>query len=112
MKNIYKALCFVVLATVMYGFNVNLIKHYLQDVKPIAIATGNFVAIVIPAFSVLAFSGFFTAQTFEKIKIGSIAIEDNSSDYVPPPLVPTTAKKFIKPLLVSAQTGGIWWRVN
>jgi len=53
-----------------------------------------------------------TAQTFEKIKIGSIAIEDNSSDYVPPPLVPTTAKKFIKPLLTSAQGGGIWWRAN
>jgi drug/metabolite transporter (DMT)-like permease len=64
---------FVVLATVMYGFNVNIIKHYLQDVKPIAIATGNFVAIVIPAFSVLAFSGFFTAQTFENEAIyGSI----------------------------------------
>ena len=51
---------FVVLATVMYGFNVNIIKHYLQDVKPIAIATGNFAAIVIPAFLVLIFSDFFS----------------------------------------------------
>jgi drug/metabolite transporter (DMT)-like permease len=51
---------FVVLATVMYAFNVNIIKHYLQEVKPIAIATGNFVAIFIPALLVLIFSDFFT----------------------------------------------------
>ena len=62
---------FVVLATVMYGFNVNIIKHYLQEVKPIAIATGNFLAIVIPALIVLIFSGFFTAQTFEQQSIYS-----------------------------------------
>jgi drug/metabolite transporter (DMT)-like permease len=69
---------FVVLSTVMYGFNVNLIKHYLQNVKPIAIATGNFVAIFIPAFVVLVFSGFFTTQTFEHqavySSIGFVAI--------------------------------------
>ncbi|MDG1285516.1 MAG: EamA family transporter [Flavobacteriaceae bacterium] len=62
---------FVVLATVMYGFNVNIIKYYLQEVKPIAIATGNFIAIVIPALIVLIFSGFFTAQTFEQQSIYS-----------------------------------------
>jgi len=62
---------FVVLATIMYGFNVNIIKHYLQEVKPIAIATGNFIAIVIPALIVLIFSGFFTAQTFEQQSIYS-----------------------------------------
>lgn len=62
---------FVVLATVMYGFNVNIIKHYLQEVKPIAIATGNFIAIVIPALIVLIFSEFFTAQTFEQQSIYS-----------------------------------------
>ena len=62
---------FVVLATVMYGFNVNIIKHYLQNVKPIAIATGNFAAIIIPAFLVLSFSGFFTAHTFENESVFS-----------------------------------------
>ena len=62
---------FVVLATVMYGFNVNIIKHYLQEVKPIAIATGNFIAIVIPALIVLIFSGFFTTETFEQESIYS-----------------------------------------
>jgi len=62
---------FVVLATLMYGFNVNIIKHYLQEVKPIAIATGNFVAIVIPALTVLIFSGFFNPKTFEHQSIYS-----------------------------------------
>jgi len=55
----------------MYGFNVNLIKHYLQEVKPIAIATGNFVAIFIPAFLVLVASDFFTLQTFDQQSIYS-----------------------------------------
>jgi len=69
---------FVVLATVMYASSVNIIKRYLQDVKPIAIATGNFVAIIIPAILVLSFSNFFTIETFgnEAIykSIGCVAI--------------------------------------
>lgn len=69
---------FAVLATLMYGFNVNIIKHYLQEVKPIAIATGNFAAIVIPALLVLIFSNFFNSKTFENEaiypSIGYIAV--------------------------------------
>jgi drug/metabolite transporter (DMT)-like permease len=62
----------------MYASSVNIIKYYLQDVKPIAIATGNFVAIVIPAVLVLSFSNFFTAETFQNdtiyMSIGCVAI--------------------------------------
>ena len=69
---------FVILATVMYASSVNIIKRYLQDVKPIAIATGNFVAIIIPAILVLSFSNFFTTETFQNdtiyMSIGSVAI--------------------------------------
>lgn len=54
----------VVLATVMYASSVNIIKRYLQDVKPLAIATGNFVAILVPALVVLSFSNFFSSETF------------------------------------------------
>ena len=54
----------VVLATVMYASSVNIIKRYLQEVKPLAIATGNFVAIIVPAIFVLSFSNFFTTETF------------------------------------------------
>ena len=69
---------FVILATVMYASSVNIIKRYLQDVKPIAIATGNFVAIIIPAILVLSFSNFFTTETFQNdtiyMSIGYVVI--------------------------------------
>ncbi|WP_340156529.1 DMT family transporter, partial [uncultured Winogradskyella sp.] len=55
---------FVIASTLMYAANVNIIKRYLQDVKPLAIATGNYVFIVIPALIVLFFSDFFTTETF------------------------------------------------
>lgn len=55
---------FVIASTLMYAANVNIIKRYLQDVKPLAIATGNYVFIVIPALVILLFSGFFTTDTF------------------------------------------------
>jgi drug/metabolite transporter (DMT)-like permease len=55
---------FVIASTIMYGTNVNIIKRHLQDVKPLAIAAGNYVFIVIPALIVLLFTGFFTAETF------------------------------------------------
>ena len=82
---------FVILATLMYGFNVNIIKHYLQEVKPIAIATGNFAAIVIPALLVLILSDFFNVKTFENeaiySSIGYIAIfivvwHSNGQNYI------------------------------
>lgn len=55
---------FVILSTLMYAANVNIIKRYLQHVKPLAIATGSFVGIFIPAFIVLLFADFFSESTF------------------------------------------------
>jgi len=43
----------VVIASICYGINVNIIKAKLQHVKPLAIATGNFAFMVIPALFVL-----------------------------------------------------------
>ena len=37
----------------------------MQNVSPIAIAVGNFAIIIIPAFIVLIFSGFFTSQVIQ-----------------------------------------------
>ncbi|MGB1231142.1 MAG: EamA family transporter, partial [Winogradskyella sp.] len=51
-------------STLMYAINVNIIKRYLQDVKPLAIAAGNYVFLVIPALIILIYSDFFTAKTF------------------------------------------------
>ena len=57
---------FVIASTVMYGAHVNIIKRYLQDVRPLAIATGNYVAIIIPAIIVLLFNDFFTEATWHR----------------------------------------------
>ena len=48
----------VMAATLCYSINVNLIKHKLQGVPALAIALGNFIAILIPAFGVLLFTDF------------------------------------------------------
>ncbi|WP_296385885.1 EamA family transporter [Winogradskyella sp.] len=56
---------FVIASTLMYATNVNIIKRYLQDVKPLAIAAGNYVFIVIPALIILLFTDFFTSKTFD-----------------------------------------------
>jgi len=56
---------FVVLSTIMYAANVNIIKSRLHSVKPLAIATSNYVVIFIPAVIVLVFSGFFRDTTFD-----------------------------------------------
>ena len=65
---------FVILATLMYAVNVNLIKKFLQNEKPLAIATGNFVSIIIPAFIVLFYADFFTQNTFQNRYIYSSLI--------------------------------------
>ena len=53
---------FVIVSTLMYAANSNIIKRYLQDVKPLAIAAGNYVFIIIPALIILILSDFFTAE--------------------------------------------------
>lgn len=55
----------VVLSSLMYAANVNIIKRYLQEVRAVTIATGNFVAILIPAIIVLILNDFFTEETFD-----------------------------------------------
>jgi drug/metabolite transporter (DMT)-like permease len=56
--------------------NVNFIKLYLSDLKPLSITTGNFVVLLIPALIVLYFSGFFEAIQHEKTQdvIGYIVV--------------------------------------
>ena len=53
----------ILIASIGYAFNVNMIKKYLDDLDALAITTGNFLLLIIPAFIVLMFSGFFS--TFE-----------------------------------------------
>jgi drug/metabolite transporter (DMT)-like permease len=56
---------FVFFSTGLYAINVNIIKRYLQHVKPLSIATGNYVAIFIPALVVLFFADFFSESTYQ-----------------------------------------------
>jgi drug/metabolite transporter (DMT)-like permease len=56
---------FVIASTLMYATNINIIKRYLQDVKPLAIAAGNYVFIIIPALIVLIYDDFFSQATFD-----------------------------------------------
>lgn len=49
----------VLLATVFYGFNVNLVSHFLKDAPPLPIASISVTMMVIPAALVLWFTGFF-----------------------------------------------------
>ena len=51
----------VVIATVCYATNVNLIKRYLSDVSPLAITTGNFLTLFIPALLILFNNGYAEA---------------------------------------------------
>lgn len=52
----------VIIASVCYATNVNIIKRYMQNISPMAIANGNFIVLIIPAFIVLIFSGFFKPE--------------------------------------------------
>ncbi len=50
----------VLIASVGYALNVNILKKYLSELSPLAIATGNFVVIVIPALLILIATGYFS----------------------------------------------------
>ena len=68
---------FVLIASVGYALNVNMVKKYLYDLKPRAIVTGNFLLIFIPAILVLYFTGFFSDYVYDKegfIALGYVAI--------------------------------------
>ena len=51
---------FVILATICYGLNVNVVNQYLKDVAPLHIATIAFTALIIPNLIILASTGYFT----------------------------------------------------
>ena len=53
----------IIIASVGYAFNANLVKKYLSDLDALAITTGNFLLLIIPAAIVLSFTDFF--ETFK-----------------------------------------------
>lgn len=49
----------VLIASICYATNVNLIKKYLSDLPPLSITTGNFLVLLFPALAVLYSTDFF-----------------------------------------------------
>ena len=66
-QNYYYAIL-VLIASICYAVNVNLIKKYLHDLSPVSITTGNFMMLVFPAFIILFFSGFFEVVHYVKVQ--------------------------------------------
>ena len=62
----------VILCSFLYGFNVNIIKKYLNDIPAVTIAAGHFSVIFIPAIIIFSFSGFNTDQIYDPITLKSI----------------------------------------
>lgn len=60
----YKYPLMILLASVGYAFNVNIVKKHLQQVKPVTITTASFMIVFIPAFILLIRTGFFATLTF------------------------------------------------
>lgn len=48
-----------IIASLMYAFNANIIKSYLDGISALGIATGSFVILFFPSLGVLFFTGFF-----------------------------------------------------
>ncbi|WP_046757694.1 DMT family transporter [Kordia jejudonensis] len=68
---------FILLATIGYGLNVNIIKRHLNDLNAIAIVAGNFVIISIPGLIILWYTGFFDTvleNEAMQIALGYVAI--------------------------------------
>ena len=65
--NYYYAIL-VIIATICYAVNVNFIKRFLSDLSPLSITTGNFMVLLLPALSILFFSGFFEVIHIDKVQ--------------------------------------------
>ena len=56
---------FVIIATVLYGFNVNMVVKKLTGVPSIQIAAIAFSFLIIPSFIILIYTGYFSLNLFE-----------------------------------------------
>ena len=65
--NYYYAIL-VIIASVCYAINVNVIKKHLSDLSPLSITTANFMVLLLPALSLLFFSGFFEIVQMAKVQ--------------------------------------------
>lgn len=65
----------IIVATIGYALNVNIIKKHLTDISALAVTTGNFLFIFFPGLVVLYFTGFFeTILDSKEMQIASMYI--------------------------------------
>jgi len=66
-QNYYYAIL-VLIASVCYAANVNLIKKYLSDLSSLSITSGNFLVMLFPALIILYFSNIFDVVQVDKVQ--------------------------------------------
>jgi drug/metabolite transporter (DMT)-like permease len=66
-QNYYYAIL-IIIASICYATNVNLIKKYLSDLSPLSITTGNFLVLLFPALLVLVASDFFDVIAVDAVQ--------------------------------------------
>lgn len=64
----------VLIASMCYATNVNLIKRYLSDLKPLTITTGNFLVMLFPALGILLFTDVLSKIHLPEVKEALIFI--------------------------------------
>ncbi|PRZ24967.1 EamA-like transporter family protein [Flavobacterium granuli] len=66
-QNYYYAIL-VIIASICYAVNVNLIKRFLSDLSPVSITTGNFLVLLFPSLTILYLTGFLQKFISKKYK--------------------------------------------
>jgi drug/metabolite transporter (DMT)-like permease len=64
----------VLVASICYATNVNLLKKHLSDVKPLSISTGNFLVMLVPALIVLFSTNFLSVVENAEVQNSMIYI--------------------------------------
>jgi len=62
----------ILLASIGYAFNVNMIKKHLNEVSALGITAGNFLLMIIPASIILISTGFFTEFEMTETNMASM----------------------------------------
>lgn len=66
-QNYYYALL-IIIASLCYATNVNLIKKHLSGMAPLSITTGNFLVLILPATLILYFTDFLEVVTIAQVQ--------------------------------------------
>jgi drug/metabolite transporter (DMT)-like permease len=66
-QNYYYAIL-VIIASICYAVNVNLIKRFLSDLTPLSITTGNFLILLFPSLIILFLTDFASVIQVEKVQ--------------------------------------------